>query len=74
MPEHGGQNVGHAIDDGTSDRVPLPTHSFDPSQGSHSACDLARLRRTLRFPIQQEEYLAVADYLPISRCRRPLPV
>lgn len=33
MPEHGGQNVGHAKGDSSWDRVPLPAHCFDLSQG-----------------------------------------
>jgi hypothetical protein len=53
MPEHGGQNAGHTIGDGSSDRVPLPAHSFDPSQRSHRLhATSPRLRRMLRLPIQ----------------------
>ena len=53
MPEHGGQNAGHAIGDGLSDRVPLPAHSFDPSQRSHPLrANSPGLRRMLRLPIQ----------------------
>ena len=61
MPEHGGQNAGHTIGDGSSDRVPLPAHSFDPSQRSHPLrATSPRLRRMLRIAIQQEGDLAVA--------------
>ena len=75
MPEHGGQNAGHAIGDGSPDRVPLPAHSFDPSQGSHPRrATSPRPPRMLRLAIQQEGELAVADCQPASRCRRLLPV
>ena len=54
MPEHGGQNAGHTIGDRSSDRVPLPAHSFDPSQGLCSLrYELGRLRRMLLFAMQQ---------------------
>jgi hypothetical protein len=49
MSEHGGQNAGHAIGDGSSDRVPLPAHSFDPSQRSHALlANSPKLQQLLR--------------------------
>ena len=53
MAKYGEQDGGHGIGDGSSDRAPLPAHSFDPSQGSCSLrYELGKLRRMLLFAMQ----------------------
>ena len=68
MPEHGGQNAGHTIGDGSSDRVPLPAHSFDPSQRSHrSPCELAQAQANAALAPFEGRGSGVADCQPVSR-------
>ena len=59
MSEHGRQNAGHAKGGGSSDRVPPPAHSFDPSQRSHPCrATSPRLRRLLRLPFNKKIWRA----------------